>query len=332
MMNTRIGQEFGAYRLLSLLGRSTYAEAYLGEHRRVQGQAAIKLLTLPSTPWGWTMFEQACKKASGLVHPRIVRVLDFDQQAGTSFLVLEYQPNGSLKQKHALGTQVPLKTVVVYVQQVAEALHYAHRQHMFHLGIKPANLLLNQQQEVIVSDFGIAAFARPLLSPQMSMAAESVAYMGPEQLQGQAGPTSDQYALAVCAYQWLRGALPFQGNASEIITGHLSLQPPPLLPHMPGLPVAVEQVLLTALSKHPAERFNTIQAFSQALEQASNQVGRIASAPHLPQSQLGTQAIPAPVSPSQPTIASQSAAGGPTPSIPVATTPMPFPPSQPTQP
>lgn len=335
MMNSHIGQEFGAYRLISLLGRNAYAEVYLGEHRRVQGQAAIKLLTLPSTSWGWTAFQQTCKRASGLVHPRIARVLDFDQQAGTFFLVLEYLSNGPLKQRYAPGTQVPLKIVVDYVQQVAEALHYAHSQSILHLGIKPSNLLLTQQQEIIVSDFGISAFARPLLPPQMSMAAESVAYMAPEQLQGQAGSASDQYALAVCAYQWLREALPFQGNTSEIITGHLSLQPPSLLPHVPGLPTAVEQVLLTALSKDPAARFRSIQAFSQALEQASNQAGRshsIAPASQRPPSQPGIPATSMPVSPLQSGRASKSVAEDPARSTPVAATPTPFPPTQLAQP
>ncbi|HEY7416380.1 MAG TPA: protein kinase [Ktedonobacteraceae bacterium] len=302
-MNTCIGQVFGAYRLTTLLGRGAYTEVYLGEHTRIQRQAVLKLLTLPLPPWGWTAFQQTCTQSSKLVHPGIVPLLDFDQQDGTVFLVQEYLPTGSLGHHYAPGTRVPLQQVADWVQWVAEALSYAHSRQVLHLGLKPSNLLLVEQQEVMVSDFGLAAFARPLLSTQLSMTVESVAYLAPEQLQGQAGPASDQYALAVCAYQWLRGALPFQGETSAIIAGHLASPPPPLRPDLPELPAEVEQVLLTALRKQPTERFSSMQAFAHAFTQASRRANNTPGfMPIMPASSSAPegQASPTLLSPAQP--------------------------------
>src|SRR5438045_6974064 len=125
-MVDRVGQQLGNYRLIRLIGRASFAEVYLGEHLHLNTQAAIKVLHTYLTSEGSEQLRREARMMARLTHPHIVRVLDFGVEDGVPFLVMEYAPNGSLRQRHPKGTKVPLDTVVSYVKQVAEALHYLH--------------------------------------------------------------------------------------------------------------------------------------------------------------------------------------------------------------
>src|SRR5204863_9083958 len=130
-----------------------------------------------------------------LIHPHIVRVLDYGVENTTPCLVMDYAPNGSLRQRHPKGLVFPLSNVVQYVKQIADALQYAHDVKLIHRDIKPENMLLGRRNEVLLSDFGVALVAQTtnyLEPPEM---AGTIAYMAPEQIQGQPQPASDQYAL-----------------------------------------------------------------------------------------------------------------------------------------
>ncbi len=152
---------------------------------------------------------------------------------------MDYAPGGTLRQLHPKGTRVPLETVIPYVQQVASALQYAHEQRLIHRDLKPENLLLGPDQEILLSDFGLAIVAHSVRSQLTQQAAGSLAYMAPEQLQGHATAASDQYALAVLVYEWLCGERPFAGSFAEVAHKHLSLPPPSLCEQVPTLPAAV---------------------------------------------------------------------------------------------
>src|SRR5260370_22027980 len=155
-MGDGIGQEFGNYRLVSLLGQGGYAEVYLGQHVRLDLQAAIKVLHTHLTGSEAEHFQQEAQTIARLAHPSIVRVFDFDVQDGVPFLVMDYAPNGSLRRRYPKGSVVPLPLIVSLVKQVTAALQYAHEQKFIHRDVKPENLLLGRQQEVLLSDFGIA--------------------------------------------------------------------------------------------------------------------------------------------------------------------------------
>ena len=127
-MADRIGQQLGNYRLVSLLGQGGYAEVYLGQHVRFKQQAAIKVLHAHLSKQEAQHFQQEAETIATLAHPSIVRVLDFDVQEGVPFLVIDYAPNGSLRQRYPKGSLVPLPVIVSVVKQVAEALQYAHDQ------------------------------------------------------------------------------------------------------------------------------------------------------------------------------------------------------------
>src|SRR5207248_3655617 len=125
-MVDRVGQQFGNYRLVRLLGQGGFAEAYLGEHIHLGTVAAIKILHTQLSSDSIDAFRTEARTIARLVHPNIVRVLEFGVEDKTPFLVMDYASNGTLRQRHPEGTILPLSIVVTYVQQVADALQYAH--------------------------------------------------------------------------------------------------------------------------------------------------------------------------------------------------------------
>ncbi len=296
-----IGQQFGNYRLTTLLGRGGYAEVYLGEHVKLGMQAAIKVLHGHLVGEAAEDFQAEARIISELRNAHIIRVLDFDIERGMPFLVLDYAPEGSLAQRHKRGTKVPLEQVVTYVEQVADALQYAHDRKLIHRDVKPANMLVGRQGEILLSDFGIAAVAHSTSSMHTESAVGTLAYMAPEQLQGHARAASDQYALAVTVYQWLSGELPFRGTPMEISGQQLGAIPTPLRSLVPTIAPAVEQVVLTALAKDPHARFQNVRAFASELSRASQEKGSQAA------SYTGTTVIKPHKAPPDPAFATQPA-------------------------
>ncbi len=266
----RIGQQLGNYRLHSLLGEGGFAQVYLGEHVYLKTQAAIKLLHMKlAAPDDLDSFLKEAQTVARLIHPHIVRVLEFGLDGQTPFLVMDYAPNGTLRQRHPRGTLLPLPTVVSYVKQVTEALQYAHDKKFIHRDIKPENMLIGEHDAVLLSDFGIALIAQSSRYQSTQDVVGTVSYMSPEQIQGRPRPASDQYSLGIVVYEWLSGDRPFHGSFIELCTQHTMAPPPPLRQKVSTISPEVEQVVLTALAKDPHQRFASVQAFATALEQAS---------------------------------------------------------------
>ncbi|HEX3639873.1 MAG TPA: serine/threonine-protein kinase, partial [Ktedonobacteraceae bacterium] len=265
----RVGQQLGNYRLTHLLGQGGFGDVYLGQHIYLNTQAAIKVLHEQMTAQDFQSFLKEAQTVAALKHPHILRVLEFGLDNATPFLVMEYASRGTLRQCHPQGTIVPFPTVVLYVKQVAAALQYAHDQKIVHRDVKPENMLVGDQGNIVLSDFGTAIVAHKTQSLNTHDAMGTVWYMAPEQIRGKARPASDQYALAVVVYEWLCGACPFVGAAPiEIALQHLSDLPPPLQARVPSITTEVEQVVQKALAKDPRERFPSILEFANALEKA----------------------------------------------------------------
>ena len=264
-----VGQQLGNYRIIRLLGTGGFAEVYLGEHIRLNTQAAIKVLHTQLTDKEMEEFLNEARTIARLDHPNIVRVYEFDVRGGIPFLVMTYAPNGTLRQRHPRGTMLPLPTIVPYVRQIADALQYAHDSKLIHRDIKPENMLVGKRNEILLSDFGIATVARTTRSETDQQIAGTAAYMSPEQIQGHARFASDQYSLGIVVYEWLSGKRPFSGSFIETCSQHLYANPPALHTKIPGVSQGVEQVVLKALEKDPYRRFPTILAFAEALEQVS---------------------------------------------------------------
>jgi len=261
-------EQIGNYRIIRLIDRGGFAHVYLGEHIYLGTQVAIKILNTTLTVDDRNGFLTEARTIAHLVHSHIVRVLDFGIHNDVPFLVMDYAPNGSLRQQYPRGTRLPLNTTVSYVKQIASALQYAHNHKLIHRDIKPENILLGRDNQLLLSDFGIAVVARSSLSQSTQEVIGTVAYMAPEQVEGKPRPASDQYALAILVYEWLCGELPFHGSLTEIATQQLLTNPPSLREKAPDIPPTVEQVILRALAKGPKQRFSTIGGFAHALEQA----------------------------------------------------------------
>ncbi len=267
-MQANAGQQLGNYKLLRLLGHGGFANVYLGEHIYLKTQAAIKVLQLRLGDEEKDQFINEARTIAHLVHPHIIRVLDFGVQEYTPYLVMDYALNGTLRQRHPLGTRLPLGTIVSYVKQIASALQYAHDQHFIHRDVKPGNMLIGQHDEILLSDFGTALIAHSTASQDTADTVGTVAYMAPEQIAGRPRPATDQYALGIVVYEWLSGEHPFKGSLQEIIAQQMAASPPPLHARFPDIPPDVEEAVMMALAKDPYQRFDNIQAFAHALEEA----------------------------------------------------------------
>src|SRR6266699_2361436 len=268
MAPNRVNQLLGKYRLMEYLGKGGFAEVYLGEHQNLKSYAALKVLHVTLTKDMADALLLEAQTLAQLVHPNIMRVLDYDTQDSTPFIVMEYVPGGTLRNHIPRGTRLPLSTIVFYVKQIASALQFAHSRSIIHRDVKPDNMLLATEQHILLSDFGLALFAPNQLSTQPGMES-TIPYSAPEQLQGKPVFASDQYSLGIVTYEWLCGSRLFSGDDVEIIMHHTSSFPPPLRSKNPSVPRAVEDVILKTLTKDPQQRYQHVQAFADALEQAS---------------------------------------------------------------
>ena len=271
-MTDRVGQKLGNYHLVRLLGRGGFADVYLAEHIHLKSLAAIKILCTRLTDELRESFLSEARILAHLTHPHIIRTLDFGLEPdGVPFLVMDYAPHGTIRQRHPSHTKVPLPIVIEDVKQIADALQYAHNQRLIHRDLKPDNILIGQNNELLLSDFGVAMISQATTHPQTGEKniIGTMTYMAPEQLQGKPLFASDQYSLGVMVYEWLCGTRPFQGTVVEVFNQHLSVPPAPLRQHVPELSPLVEQVILTALAKDPHRRFPNISMFAAELEKAA---------------------------------------------------------------
>ncbi len=265
----RVGQRFGNYRLSRLIGQGGFAEVYLGEHLFLDTQTAIKVLHTQLVGQDVEQFRQEARTIAHLEHPHIVRLLDFGVEGTTPYLIMSYAPNGTMRERYPKGTRLPLQQVVVYVKQISQALQYAHERKIIHRDIKPENMLFGPDDQVVLSDFGIALVSQSSRYQQPNDMAGTIAYMAPEQIEAHPRPASDQYSLGIVIYEWLCGERPFHGSFTEIAVKQQLVAPASLCEKVPGLSSDAEQVVMTALAKDPKGRFGSMQALATALEQAS---------------------------------------------------------------
>jgi serine/threonine protein kinase len=269
-MVDRVGQKLGNYTLIQLLGQGSFADVYLADHQYLENHAAIKILHGRLVDEDIERFRTEARTISRLKHSHIVHVWDFGVEDRVPYLMMDYAPNGTLRTRHPRGTRLPLATIVSYVQQLAPALQFAHDQKLIHRDIKPENILLGPNNELLLSDFGLAAVAHRTVTQSVQDSAGTPLYMAPEQFRGKPTTASDQYSLGIMVYEWLCGETPFhEGSAFQLGYQHIHESPPSLREHLPSLSPAVEQVVMRALAKDPKERWPSVIDFANALVQAS---------------------------------------------------------------
>lgn len=281
-------QQLGRYRLLKLIATGGMGEIHLAEDSSINRQVAIKVIRSESMfatgEGGPTdaarLFEREAKAIAMLDHPHILPLYDYGEQKkdGTTltYLVMPYRPEGSLAnwlEQRGATNPLSLEDVESIIAQTASALQYTHDHQLIHQDVKPSNFLIRANKEkpnrpdILISDFGIAR-----LSTMTTDASQSIrgtpGYMSPEQWEGNPQPASDQYALAVMTYELVTGRAPFKGNPMQMMFAHVNTLPQMPSSITPGLPPALDAVILRGLAKKPADRFPTISAFGQAFQQA----------------------------------------------------------------
>ncbi len=257
----------GDYELIRRLGSGGMGEVYLGYLRRLQTKVAIKVLPkrLTTSQSAVARFGQEMKALGRLNHPNIVRATYAGQDRGVEYLVMDYIRGIDLQQLIDLRGPLPVALAVDLIRQAAEALQYAHEQDLIHRDLKPSNVMLAENGQVKVMDFGLARLldpgpgkASPLTDPGSVMGTAD--YMSPEQAAGQSniGPASDIYSLGCTLYGLLTGRGPFQDSQHsgliEKIQGHTKEDPPALIQLRLEVPPRVAQIVERMMAKDPAQR------------------------------------------------------------------------------
>ncbi|HUG17142.1 MAG TPA: protein kinase, partial [Thermomicrobiales bacterium] len=210
-----------------------------------------------------------------LTHPNIVRVLDFGYEDSLHYMVMDFIDAESLRARLVRardeGMTLQAKTTLTILRQISSALAYAHDMGLVHRDVKPGNILLAKNGQAFLADFGVVKLVGNSQITSTGTLVGTPDYMAPEQSSGAVdiGPNSDQYALAVVAYEMLTARVPFQAPTPVAVMHKHMVEPPPAPRSIaPWIPEAAEQVLLRALSKHPGARFESVEEFITRLSEA----------------------------------------------------------------
>ncbi len=285
------GQQLGRYRFQRLLGSGGMGEVYLANDTVINRQVAIKVIRAEASPYpdanaireAARLFQREMKAIASLDHPHILALYDYGEsrvnEATLTYMVMPYRPEGTLTswlQRRGRAEPLSPQEVASLIDQAASALQHAHNRQIIHQDVKPANFLIQSDEEnpsrlnLQLADFGVAKFNSATASASQAVRG-TPASMAPEQWEGHPVPATDQYALAVMAYELLAGRPPFQGGLSQVMFQHFNTPPPAPSTFNTRIPRAIDIVLLRALAKKPDERFPSISAFARAFQDAVHQ-------------------------------------------------------------
>src|SRR4051794_23486551 len=261
----------GRYRAVKRLGSGGMAEVWCAEDEVLGRRVALKLLggRFAEDPEFRERFRREAQAAAGLAHPNIVGIFDRSEWEGTPYIAMELVDGHTLKELVTERGPLPPSIAVNFVEQVLNALAYAHRRGIVHRDIKPQNVIIDAEGTAKVADFGIARAVNSDMTQTGAMVG-TVQYFSPEQAQGlPVDQRSDLYSTGVVLYELLTGQLPFEGEAPvSIALKHVNERPVPPGQLRPGLPPALEAVVLRAMEKDPALRYQSAEEFIAALEAA----------------------------------------------------------------
>ncbi len=250
------------------LGRGGMAAVFLAHEVSLDRKVAIKVMS-PGLLMGDGMIDRFKREAitiAHLNHPNIVSCYSVRQAAGLHFFVMRYIRGRSLDQLILDSGRLPLPIVRSILCQVGSAITYAHRSRVVHRDIKPANILIDEDGNAVVTDFGIAKVAELPGHTHTGALVGTPAYMSPEQCSGEdVSGASDQYSLGAVAYEMVTGAAPFTGSTLTVMQSQVEHAPPPIRDRCPECPADLEAAILRMLAKDPAERFPNVAEAKAAL-------------------------------------------------------------------
>ncbi len=270
-----VGQTIGPYQIIERLGRGGMADVYKAFHAGLAVHRALKVIRPEFvTEEGFReRFQREAQAVAGLRHPNIVQMHDFGVQGNLYYMVMEFIEGQDLRSSLAQHGQIrPFDQVLPIIQQVAAALTYAHKRGVVHRDIKPGNIMLTKEDQVILTDFGIAKMlAGEERMTQTGVGIGTPAYMAPEQARGlpDVGPTADVYSLGVVLYEMLTGRVPFSADTPLAVMLKVINDPlPPPRDFSPDIPDVLQGVILKATAKKPDQRYPTAEALVDGLKRS----------------------------------------------------------------
>ncbi|MEJ5202851.1 MAG: serine/threonine-protein kinase, partial [Anaerolineales bacterium] len=298
-MPFEIGQTVGSYRLIQQMGQGGMATVYKAYHAALDRYVAIKVLHPVFTEDASFLarFQREAKTVARLEHPNIVPIYDYAEFEGRPYLVMKFIEGETLKARMARG-ELSQEEILNITQAVGNALAYAHQNKILHRDIKPSNVLLANDGQIYLADFGLARMAQ---SGESSLTADRLIgtpqYMSPEQALSKPNldARTDIYSFGVMLYEMLVGRVPFNADTPFAVI-HDHIYTPLPLPRQvkPDLPEAVERVLLKALAKNPDDRFTDVTELVSALEKAFSEAETIALVPAESAPAVVTETVPPP--------------------------------------
>jgi serine/threonine protein kinase/Tol biopolymer transport system component len=271
-MANLIGQKLGQYEIISLLGKGGMATVYRARQSNINRDVAFKVIRPDLADAGDFIkrFEREAQTIASLSHLHILKVFEYGQHGDLVYLVMELLTGGSLSDMIRRGA-LPPDQAGKLLEHIASALDYAHRRGIIHRDLKPQNVLLDEEQNALLTDFGIAKLLGESSSlTQSGMAMGTPAYMAPEQWRGESvDARTDIYALGVILFEMLSGQLPFQGETPfSLMHKHVYETFPPIRSLQANLPESVERVLEKALAKNREERYPSAAELAAAYKGA----------------------------------------------------------------
>jgi ligand-binding sensor domain-containing protein len=316
MSNLQPGQMLGPYQIIGQIGKGGMATVYKAYHANMDRYVAVKVLALQFAQSEEFLgrFQQEAHLIARLEHPHILPVYDSGESDHMPYLVMRYLEAGTLKDRLTAGA-LSRDEIDRLFTQLADALVYAHENGVIHRDMKPSNVMLDKRGNIFLTDFGIAKLVEG--SPQFTATGAVTGtpdYMSPEQAQGgKVDQRADIYALGVILYEMLTGRVPYEAETPlAVILKKIQEPLPPPTSINPSIPAELEAVVLKALARDPADRFQSTRAFLEAWKRgialvtptyipvpAAQPAAEIPSATRLP-SQQGIAPAPLPAAPTRP--------------------------------
>lgn len=267
------GQTIGRYRIEEAIGRGAMATVYLGLDPKINRRVAIKTIALADEfddsdlDNARTQFLREAESAGRLNHPHIINIYDAGEDGQVAYLAMEYFPGKPLSHYVQQGQLLPVHRVLELMARAAEALHYAHGQHVVHRDVKPANIMYDRDTDTLkITDFGIARLTDSSRT-KTGIILGTPSYMSPEQLAGtNVTGQSDLFSLGITLYQLLTGYPPFRADSIPRLMQKISHeQHAPVTQVREGLPACLDELIDTVLAKDPSNRYPSGRAMAVAL-------------------------------------------------------------------
>jgi ABC-type amino acid transport substrate-binding protein/predicted Ser/Thr protein kinase len=270
-MSQLIGKTLGQYEIIESIGSGGTAQIYRAIKRASRREVVIKVLspTFREDPSFVKNFAQEVDVIVQLQHPHIIPVYDFGEQDGDVYIVMAFMRGGTLadRVKKSEGGLPDEETIRIF-ELIADGLDYAHAREIIHRDLKPSNILMDEDHNPYLADFGLAKFTEGKIEMTNTMMTGTAAYMAPEiARQGKSTKRTDIYALGVILFEMLTGKLPYDGSTPyNVLAAHVNKPIPNILDYRPDLPPSIGAVINKALAKEPEDRYASAREMADAFK------------------------------------------------------------------